>query len=224
MWKLETLFFLMARAFSEAICIHAPPLSLDNWSFSGRLVAWNPGMKHHCLKSSIALSLGSVRFFCMNDLGFGQCDAPTLGSGVGVTALSAGYGHSCILDTQGAVLQHQSKPFIIQYCQNKGWPSLSVISHNFNCALILPTIQCMASILVPRSPPLLWGQHLRPMRRADWIGLHHRGLHSSRISAQLRSHSARCASMLWWQQWLAMNLKWISCQPFRFSPSNQKQP
>ena len=110
----------MARAFSEAICIHAPPLSLDNWSFSGRLVAWNPGMKHHCLKSSIALSLGSVRFFCMNDLGFGQCDAPTLGSGVGVTALSAGYGHSCILDTQGAVLQHQSKPFIIQYCQNKG--------------------------------------------------------------------------------------------------------
>ena len=103
-WRL--VFFLMARAFSEAICIHAPPLSLDNWSFSGRLVAWNAGMKHHCLKSSIALSLGSVRFFCMNDLGFGQCDAPTLGSGVGVTALSAGYGHSCILDTQGAVLGH----------------------------------------------------------------------------------------------------------------------
>lgn len=192
------------------------------------------------IKQHVALNLGSVRFFCMNDLGFGQCDAPTLGSGVGVTALSAGYGHSCILDTQGAVLQ--CLPWIVPMASNiKASLSSYTVSFNifyilqynqkmkvdlhfqsyminFDFALILPIIQCMASILVSRSPPLLWGQHLRPMRRADWIGLHHRGLHSSRISAQLRSHSARCASMLRWQQWLAMNFKWMSCQPFWLQP------
>ena len=118
-------------------------------------------------------------------------------------------------------IQRQSKPFIqylLYFAALPTWSLTFTLNHNF-WLYILANYSMYVIHPTPRSPPLLWGQHLRPMRRAHWIGLHHRGLHRSRISAQLRSHSARCASMLWRQQWLAMNLKWMSCQPVRFSPS-----
>jgi hypothetical protein len=51
------------------------------------------------LQNPLLSAQGSQGFAWCNASGFGQCSPPELAVDVGVTALCAGYGHTCILDT-----------------------------------------------------------------------------------------------------------------------------
>ena len=82
----------------KVICTPALLLLKSSWFVSGRPVAWQRKI-HQSVEISVKSSLAMKRHE-ETSRGFGQCSPPDLGS-VGVAALCCGYGHSCLLDSQG---------------------------------------------------------------------------------------------------------------------------
>lgn len=122
--SLILLILLMTRDIlwpCKAICTHALPLPKGSWSSLGKHVTWQclvplEGSLCNCccwlnrtdqtwpdgvfyLQNPLLSAQGSQGFAWCNASGFGQCSPPELAVDVGVTALCAGYGHTCILDT-----------------------------------------------------------------------------------------------------------------------------